>query len=84
MLLASKTSPEAGTVQYTYNGDGTPATQTDAKNQRAVYSYDNYGRVIQIARGTVANGRDQQSWTKSAPGRAGPSTRCIRSCAWMR
>ena len=56
LQLASQTSPEAGTVSYTYNTDGTVATVTDAKNQRKVYSYDSYGRVTQIARGTVSGG----------------------------
>lgn len=55
-LMTSKTTPEAGTVSYTYNADRTLATKTDAKNQRTVYTYDNYGRVIQIARGTVSGG----------------------------
>ncbi len=56
LQLVSKTSPESGTVSYTYNADGTRATVTDAKNQRKVYTYDSYQRVIQIARGTVTNG----------------------------
>lgn len=56
LRLLSKTSPEAGTVTYTYNSDNTLATMTDAKNQRRVYSYDQWGRVIQIAGGTVVNG----------------------------
>ncbi len=56
LRLLSKTSPEAGTVTYTYNADNTLATVTDAKAQRKVYSYDSYGRIAQIARGTVVNG----------------------------
>jgi RHS repeat-associated protein len=52
LRLMSKTSPESGTVSYTYNADGTLATVTDAKNQRRVYSYDNYGRITHIQRGT--------------------------------
>ena len=32
LRLLSKTSPEAGAVTYTYNGDNTLATVTDAKN----------------------------------------------------
>ncbi len=54
LRLTSKTSPESGTVTYTYNTDGTLATVTDAKNQRRVYTYDNYGRITQIARGTMS------------------------------
>ena len=56
LQLVSKTSPESGTLSYTYNADGTIATLTDAKNQRQVYSYDAYQRIIQIARGTVTGG----------------------------
>ncbi len=56
LRLLSKSSPEAGTVTYTYNPDNTLATVTDAKGQRKVYSYDTYGRITQIARGAVANG----------------------------
>ena len=54
LRLLSKTSPEAGTVTYTYNSDNTPATVTDAKNQRKVFTYDNFGRIIQIACGTLS------------------------------
>jgi hypothetical protein len=32
-------------VTYTYNADGTAATQTDAKNVVKTYAYDNYQRV---------------------------------------
>ena len=56
LRLLSKTSPEAGTVTYTYNSDNTLATVTDAKNQRKVFTYDNFGRIVQIARGTVNGG----------------------------
>ncbi len=54
LQLTSKTSPEAGTVSYTYNTDGTLATVTDANSHRKVYSYDSYGRITQIARGAVS------------------------------
>jgi YD repeat-containing protein len=40
LLLTSKTTPESGSVTYTYNSDGTLATATDAKSQRRVYTYD--------------------------------------------
>lgn len=50
------TQPESGTVTYTYNSDGTLATKTDAKNHRAVYTYNAYQELMQIARGTVTNG----------------------------
>ena len=55
-LLSSKTSPEAGAVSYTYNADGSLNTVTDAKSQRKQYTYDSFGRVTQIARGTVSGG----------------------------
>ncbi len=47
--LTSKTSPEAGTVTYTYNTDGTVATVTDAKSQQKKFTYDSYGRVTKIS-----------------------------------
>ena len=48
LRLTSKTSPEAGTVSYTYNTDGTVATVTDAKSQQKTFTYDSYGRVTKI------------------------------------
>jgi YD repeat-containing protein len=36
------------------NADASIATVTDAKNQQKRFSYDLYGRVIQIARGTLS------------------------------
>jgi RHS repeat-associated protein len=56
-LLTQTSTPEAGITQLTYNSDGTLATKTDAKNQQIQYSYDPYGRVIQISRGTLVNGQ---------------------------
>ncbi len=53
-----------GNVRYTYNSDSTLATVTDAKNQRAVYSYDSDGPVIQIARGRVSNGTFTEDTTQ--------------------
>ncbi len=55
-FLTSVTQPESGTVTYTYNSDGTLATRTDAKSQRAVYTYDAYQELQQISRGTGSNG----------------------------
>jgi len=46
--LLSATNPENGTVNYTYNTDGTLAWKTDAKNQTLLYSYDGYGRLLQV------------------------------------
>jgi YD repeat-containing protein len=56
-LLGSQTAPENGTVSYTYNSDSTVSTVTDAKNQQKRFSYDLYGRVTQIARGTFVSGQ---------------------------
>jgi RHS repeat-associated protein len=47
--LTSATNPETGTVSYTYNGDGSLATKTDANNQQTTYTYDTYGRLTQAA-----------------------------------
>jgi YD repeat-containing protein len=55
-LLSSATTPESGTTTYSYNSDGTLATRTDQKSQQIRYSYDAYGRMIQISRGTLNNG----------------------------
>ncbi|MGD0497691.1 MAG: hypothetical protein ABSC23_04560 [Bryobacteraceae bacterium] len=42
--MVSATNPENGTVTYTYNGDHTVSTRTDAKGQHTYYYYDSYGR----------------------------------------
>ncbi len=54
--LSSVTTPESGTVTYAYNADGSVASITDAKSQRKVYTYDSYGRVTIVKRGTVVGG----------------------------
>ena len=36
------------TTSYTYNGDYTLATQTDAKGQRTEYTYDGLKRVTVV------------------------------------
>jgi YD repeat-containing protein len=46
--LASAYMPETGTVSYTYNGDGTLQSKTDAKGQRIDYTYDDKQRVTAI------------------------------------
>ena len=56
--ILTATNPETGTVTYTYNQDGTPATKTDAKNQQAVYVYDAYRRLLQVQRYPVAGGSE--------------------------
>jgi RHS repeat-associated protein len=64
-LLTQTTTPESGTTQFSYNSDGTLAAKTDAKSQQIQYSYDAYGRVVQISRGTVSNGQ----FTENVPQR---------------
>jgi RHS repeat-associated protein len=54
MQLQSVSTPETGTtaangtVSYTYNADGTTATQTDAKSVVKTYTYDTYQRVTGV------------------------------------
>ncbi|HEX4230477.1 MAG TPA: hypothetical protein VHZ07_17510 [Bryobacteraceae bacterium] len=52
--LSSITQPETGTTSFRYNTDGTMATKTDAKNQQTQYTYDSYGDLIQVSRGTLS------------------------------
>ena len=44
-LVTSATNPENGTTTYTYHGDGSLATRTDAAGRRYEYSYDSYDRL---------------------------------------
>jgi YD repeat-containing protein len=46
--LTSAVNPENGTVTYAYNTDGSLNTRTDAKGQRAVYTYEALGRVDHV------------------------------------
>ncbi|MBV9266849.1 MAG: hypothetical protein JO061_11835, partial [Acidobacteriaceae bacterium] len=46
------------------NSDGTLATKTDAKSQQVQYSYDIYGRLIQISRGKLVNGTFNEDVTQ--------------------
>jgi YD repeat-containing protein len=55
--LVSVTNPENGTVQYTYNADGTLATKTDAKRNMESYSYDSLQRLTAIHRWVFNNGQ---------------------------
>ena len=50
--LTSATQPETGTVSFTYNADGTLAAKTDAKSNQTQYTYDSYGELTQVARGS--------------------------------
>jgi uncharacterized protein RhaS with RHS repeats len=44
------TNPENGTVNYSYNADGTVDYKTDQKGQKIDYIYDAYKRVTKIRR----------------------------------
>ena len=46
--MTSATNPENGTVTYTYDGAHRVLSRTDAKGQKTVYSYDNYGRKTMV------------------------------------
>jgi RHS repeat-associated protein len=47
--LTQTTTPEAGTVQYSYNPDGTLQSKTDAMGQQTQYTYDSLARVTQVS-----------------------------------
>jgi YD repeat-containing protein len=53
--LTSMVLPETGTTSYTYNGDGSVDTVTDAAGRVTKYVYDTKKRVIEI-RDTNASG----------------------------
>ena len=63
-LLTSQTAPETGTTSFSYNSDSTLATVIDAKGHQKVYSYDTYGRVVQISRGSLLNGQFNEDPTQ--------------------
>jgi RHS repeat-associated protein len=46
--LTSATTPEKGTVAYTYYVNGQLYTKTDAKGQMLCYGYDDNNRLVQI------------------------------------
>jgi YD repeat-containing protein len=48
--LTSATNPENGTVSYTYNGDGTLLSKTDAIGNKQTCAYDTYQRLSAIHR----------------------------------
>jgi len=45
--MTSSTTPEAGTVTYTYDGNHHVTMRTDAKSQQTQYSYDSYERLTE-------------------------------------
>ncbi len=50
--LASETTPEAGQVQYQYDGAHRVTQRTNAAGQQTQYSYDPYGRLTEVRRYT--------------------------------
>ena len=50
--MTSSTTPEAGTVTYTYDGNHHVVTRTDAKSQQTQYTYDAYERLTQVNHST--------------------------------
>ncbi len=46
--LASETTPEAGTVTYSYDGNHHVTQRTDALGQQTQYSYDAYERLVEV------------------------------------
>ena len=48
--LQNATNPETGSVNYSYNPDGTLARKIDAKGQTISYYYDNFQRPVIIYR----------------------------------
>src|ERR1035438_2917020 len=54
--LTQATTPEAGTVQYSYNNDGTLHSKADAMGQQTQYTYDALARVSQVS--YVPNGSE--------------------------
>jgi len=46
--LASSTNPENGTVTYQYDGAHHLTQRIDAKNQKTLWTYDNYGRLTEV------------------------------------
>ncbi len=57
--LTQATTPEAGTVQYSYNDDGTLQSKTDAMGQQTQYTYDALARVTQAS--YLPNGQNEDA-----------------------
>ena len=53
--LISETTPEAGTVAYTYDNNHHVLTRIDALNQKTQYSYDSYERLTLVQHYTWGN-----------------------------
>ena len=49
-FLTSATNPESGTIQYTYNSDGTTASKVFNNGNKETYAYDSYQRLQYIHR----------------------------------
>ena len=53
--LTSETTPEAGTVTYTYDGNHHVTQRIDALNQKTQYTYDSYERLTLVQHYTWGN-----------------------------
>ena len=53
--LISETTPEAGTVTYTYDGNHHVTQRIDALNQKTQYTYDSYERLTLVQHYTWGN-----------------------------
>jgi RHS repeat-associated protein len=60
--LTSETTPEAGTVSYTYDGNHHVTQRIDALNQKTTYSYDAYERLTLVQHYTWGSGQ----WNEQA------------------
>ena len=71
--LTSETTPEAGTVSYTYDGNHHVTQRIDALNQKTTYAYDAYERLTLVQHYTW--GKSACFRTASPMERAGPAGR---------
>jgi hypothetical protein len=62
-FLTRMVNPENGTINYTYNANGTLGYAIDAKNQKMTFSYDSLVRVTQIQRYPSASGQPDPNQT---------------------
>ena len=62
--LATETTPEAGTVTYTYDNNHHVTQRTDAKGQQTQYAYDSYERLTEVRHYTPTGTTAPSSRTK--------------------